>query len=529
MSVLHTWGSALAHHPHAHMVVPGGGLSPDGSKWIACRPRYFLTVEVLSALFRRLFLQMLVAACRLVKQATQLAGGHRRAGLTARKQPTFLKGRCGIETPAHLPPLPQQIERLRRQHNIAILAALGLLDANDQQYDVSPSKKKQDLQKKKKKKKRTVMQAFSDTLGQVFRAIAANKLRSFLTMFGIAWGVGSLLVLVGLGEGFRSGQHRQLATFGNDVVMMWNATIPARPTEPDTNSKKATTSFFAELPRRALHPDWTWLDDPETRAKMFEPSEAFSALDTWCSAMTPSSPPSSLPARSTRPGHATVISRSKHDPRTLPPIGSIRCSRNASRRYCSHPDTWHMVNPLEPLWPVLGPLLEAAGFVLHSSSMRMQWGGELVAVPDPSPARFVRYAGGNSEMDKAIVELHNRSYRSSLWLMTPWRVEQLWQSWPGLTLREYVLAMEHDRLVGYAEWFVVDGKPCINSFVAARSHWGTPVGAAVGTKAMQTSSNSGTARSSSASFSTNAPSMKLHLKHGWHVAAEQARSYVRKL
>src|SRR6202167_2078845 len=71
------------------------------------------------------------------------------------------------------------------------------------------------------------MQTFSDTLGQVFRAIAANKLRSFLTMFGIAWGVGSLLVLVGLGEGFRSGQHRNLATFGNDVVLMWNSTIPA--------------------------------------------------------------------------------------------------------------------------------------------------------------------------------------------------------------------------------------------------------------------------------------------------------------
>ena len=71
------------------------------------------------------------------------------------------------------------------------------------------------------------MQSFSDTLGQVFRAIAANKLRTFLTMFGIAWGVGSLLVLVGLGEGFRSGQRRQLATFGNDVVMMWNGTIPA--------------------------------------------------------------------------------------------------------------------------------------------------------------------------------------------------------------------------------------------------------------------------------------------------------------
>jgi putative ABC transport system permease protein len=71
------------------------------------------------------------------------------------------------------------------------------------------------------------MQSFSDTLGQVFRAIMANKLRSFLTMFGIAWGVGSLLVLVGLGEGFRSGQHKQLSTLGNDLVMMWNGTIPA--------------------------------------------------------------------------------------------------------------------------------------------------------------------------------------------------------------------------------------------------------------------------------------------------------------
>ncbi len=71
------------------------------------------------------------------------------------------------------------------------------------------------------------MQNFSDTLGQVFRAMMANKLRTFLTMFGIAWGVGSLLVLVGLGEGFRAGQHRNLSTFGNDVVMMWNGTIPA--------------------------------------------------------------------------------------------------------------------------------------------------------------------------------------------------------------------------------------------------------------------------------------------------------------
>ncbi len=71
------------------------------------------------------------------------------------------------------------------------------------------------------------MLSFSTTLGQVFRAIMANKLRSFLTMFGIAWGVGSLLVLVGLGEGFRSGQHKQLSQLGDDVVMVFNGTIPA--------------------------------------------------------------------------------------------------------------------------------------------------------------------------------------------------------------------------------------------------------------------------------------------------------------
>jgi hypothetical protein len=60
-SVLHTWGSALTHHPHVHMIVPGGGLSLDGSRWVSCRPGFFLPVRVLSRLFRRLFLEKLVA------------------------------------------------------------------------------------------------------------------------------------------------------------------------------------------------------------------------------------------------------------------------------------------------------------------------------------------------------------------------------------------------------------------------------------------------------------------------------------
>ncbi len=61
-AVLHTWGSALTHHPHVHCIVPGGGIAPDGGSWISCRPGFFLPVRVLSRLFRRLFLEKLVAA-----------------------------------------------------------------------------------------------------------------------------------------------------------------------------------------------------------------------------------------------------------------------------------------------------------------------------------------------------------------------------------------------------------------------------------------------------------------------------------
>src|SRR5262249_12554649 len=62
--VLHTWGSALTHHPHVHGIVPGGGLAPDGQRWVACRPGFFLPVRVLSRLFRRRFLEQLLRAHR---------------------------------------------------------------------------------------------------------------------------------------------------------------------------------------------------------------------------------------------------------------------------------------------------------------------------------------------------------------------------------------------------------------------------------------------------------------------------------
>ena len=62
LAVLHTWGQNLLHHPHLHCVVPGGGISPDGKHWVACRPGFFLPVRVLSRLFRRLFLEHLQTA-----------------------------------------------------------------------------------------------------------------------------------------------------------------------------------------------------------------------------------------------------------------------------------------------------------------------------------------------------------------------------------------------------------------------------------------------------------------------------------
>src|ERR1700704_2802887 len=61
IAVLHTWGQSLFHHPHVHCIVPGGGLTPDG-RWVNCRPGFFLSVRVLSRLYRRLFLQRLEAA-----------------------------------------------------------------------------------------------------------------------------------------------------------------------------------------------------------------------------------------------------------------------------------------------------------------------------------------------------------------------------------------------------------------------------------------------------------------------------------
>jgi hypothetical protein len=92
-AVLHTWGSALTHHPHVHMIVPGGGISLDGSRWIASRPAFLLPVRVLGKLFRRLFLTRLIE----LHDSERLAFFGGQAALTDRR--AFLR---------HLAPIRKQ-------------------------------------------------------------------------------------------------------------------------------------------------------------------------------------------------------------------------------------------------------------------------------------------------------------------------------------------------------------------------------------------------------------------------------------
>ena len=81
-AVLHTWGSAMTHHPHVHMIVPGGGILLDGTRWVHCRPSFFLPVRVLSKLFRRLFLSKLAEAH--VAGRLQFFADHATGGLSER-------------------------------------------------------------------------------------------------------------------------------------------------------------------------------------------------------------------------------------------------------------------------------------------------------------------------------------------------------------------------------------------------------------------------------------------------------------
>lgn len=121
-AVLHTWGSAMTHHPHVHMIVPGGGISLDGARWVACSPGFLLPVRVLSRLFRRLFLSRLADAHAADRLAFfgELAGLHDRQSFAAHLAPLRRKNWFVYAKPPFAGPEAVLAYLARYTHRVAI-------------------------------------------------------------------------------------------------------------------------------------------------------------------------------------------------------------------------------------------------------------------------------------------------------------------------------------------------------------------------------------------------------------------------
>jgi hypothetical protein len=121
-AVLHTWGSAMTHHPHVHMIVPGGGISLDGSHWVLCRPGFLLPVRVLSRLFRRLFLTRLADAHMAGQLAFfgEIEGLGRRQAFTAHLAPLQKKKWFVYAKPPFAGPEAVLAYLARYTHRVAI-------------------------------------------------------------------------------------------------------------------------------------------------------------------------------------------------------------------------------------------------------------------------------------------------------------------------------------------------------------------------------------------------------------------------
>ena len=129
-AVLHTWGSALTHHPHVHMIVPGGGLSLDGERFIPCRRRFFLPVRVLSRLFRRLCARK---ACRRLRARALLIleGGLAKLASPPPSPPCSNRcaGRTGSSTPSGPSPVLHNAHLTYSKQNRALAEQTPLMTA----------------------------------------------------------------------------------------------------------------------------------------------------------------------------------------------------------------------------------------------------------------------------------------------------------------------------------------------------------------------------------------------------------------
>jgi hypothetical protein len=131
-AVLHTWGQNLDHHPHVHCIVPGGGISPDGDRWVRCRPNFFLPVRVLSRLFRRLFLEGLEAlhAAGELQFFNDLSGFDHAAAFTAHLAP-LRKGEWVVYAKRPFAGPAQVLAYLARYTHRVAIGNSRLLDLDD--------------------------------------------------------------------------------------------------------------------------------------------------------------------------------------------------------------------------------------------------------------------------------------------------------------------------------------------------------------------------------------------------------------
>lgn len=279
---------------------------------------------------------------------------------------------------------------------------------------------------------------------------------------------------------------------------------------------------------RVLHPEWTWLDDPAARSDFFAQSDNRERIRT----VVQRGDAVIATVFSTRAQDPTWTRNRFIDVQARPEdigadwLGIVLSSFAAADR--GEHGTWQFVNAAPALSPVLGPLLEAEGFVRSFKVLRIEWRGDTVTVADPSPIRLERYAGGSRETDTAIADLQNRINRLAR-PKPPADLETLWRRSPGLQMHEYLLALEDGRVVGYVEWSVTDGEAGIAQFTVARSHWGTGIASPLLARAMQVLLELGHRKIAAMVRSTNTAAMSRWRELGWQVAAELSETFVRKL
>jgi ribosomal protein S18 acetylase RimI-like enzyme len=276
-----------------------------------------------------------------------------------------------------------------------------------------------------------------------------------------------------------------------------------------------------------LHPDWTWLEDPAAKASLFETRDRSERLRFVVQSgdVVIASAFSSLAQDPAWTRNRIIDLRARPEDVRADWLGIILASFATADR--GQPGTWQVVNAAPCLSPVLAPLLEANGFSFSFKVWRLEWRGESVTVVDPAPIRLERYTGGCHEIDAAIADLHNLSYRAarpkpSVDPDTLWRARTGWQT------REYLLAMGDGRLVGFVEWCVIDGEAWIANIAVARTHWGAAIGDALVTQSIQYLVELGHRKVAALVRSTNAAVMRLSRELGCKVAAELSETFVRK-